>query len=397
MRIALVSPYDYATPGGVTAHIVRLREEFTRLGHHVRIIAPSSRPEDPPDSGVIVCGRPWAIPANGSVARIAISLRLSSQVKAILQREAFDVVHLHEPLVPTLAITVLRFSQSVNVGTFHAHSDRSLAYFYGKRILKRWFRKLDGKIAVSRPAMEFVSQYFPGYYNIIPNGVNVERFGPQVEPFPPEPGYDFTILFVGRLEHRKGLKYLIRAFAGVKRQFPRARLVVVGDGALRAEYERAIALSGLRDVVFTGYVPDADLPRYYRSADVFCAPATGGESQGVVLLEAMASGMPIVASAIEGYASVLTHGQEGFLVPPRDVEALSLAIVHLLADRSLRARMGAAGHQTAQEYSWERIAQRVLAYYERILGEAASGPRHGYHPTRLLPRLIPRWLQISPG
>lgn len=392
MRIALVSPYDWAYPGGVAAHLTKLRDQFVRYGHYVRIIVPSSRPDDNFDPSVIICGTPWAIPANGSVARIALSLRLSEQVKAILGRESFDVVHLHEPLMPTLPITVLRFSQGINVGTFHANSDGSRAYYYGRRILQRWFRKLDGKIAVSRPAREFVSQYFPGYYNIIPNGVDVERFSPSV-PVRPEPSDGaYTILFVGRLEQRKGLRYLISAFSGVKRLLPHARLVVAGDGPQREEYERAVADNGISDVTFAGYVSDSDLPRYYRSADLFCAPATGGESQGVVLLEAMASGTPIVASAIDGYASVLTHEKEALLVPPRDERALSLAIVHLLTHRELREAMGKAGRKTAGDYSWERVALQVLAYYERLVSEAASGPHPDYRLRGLPSRLIPHWL-----
>ena len=162
MKIALVSPYDIAYAGGVTSHITHLYEHFVEAGHEVKIIAPSSQPQETlgiPD--VIVCGRPVSVPASGSVARITLSLRLSSSVKAILQDEQFDVVHLQEPLMPMLPLTFLRFSNAINVGTFHAHRDSSIAYLYARRLLKRWFRRLDGKISVSRPAMQFVSSYFP--------------------------------------------------------------------------------------------------------------------------------------------------------------------------------------------------------------------------------------------
>ena len=375
MKIALVSPYDYAYPGGVTSHITQLHGYFTELGHQVRIIAPSSVPAERLNAAdLIVCGRPVSIPASGSIARITISLRLSTKVKEVLAQERFDVVHLHEPLMPTLPITVLRFSDAVNVATFHAHRDRSLAYFSGRRLLKRWFRRLDGKVAVSRPAMEFVSRYFPGYYNIIPNGIDLEHFNPEVQPLPEFSDGKLNILFVGRFEKRKGLRYLVRAYAHLKSEMPNTRLIIVGpDGGLRAGYERSIAKAGLDDVVFVGFATYQDLPRYYRSAHVFCTPATGQESQGIVLLEAMACGTPVVASNIDGFASVITNGEEGFLVPPKNAEKLAVTLARTLADSELRAHMGATGLETAQRYSWHRVSQRLLSYYERLL-EAKGRP-----------------------
>ncbi|MSQ14431.1 MAG: glycosyltransferase family 1 protein [Dehalococcoidia bacterium] len=370
MRIALVSPYDYSYPGGVTVHIQHLRDNFLQAGHEVKIIAPSSKPIDDCE-GVIPCGRPYSVPASGSIARIALSLRLSTKVKTILA-EDFDIVHLHEPLMPTLPITTLRFSETVNVGTFHAHNDRSLAYFYGRRILKRWFRKLDGKIAVSKPAMDFAGKYFPGYYNIIPNGIDVERFSNAL-PFENLMDGKLTILFVGRLEKRKGLKYLIRAFAKVKKEMPNTRLIIVGpDGGLRRGYENTIEKNDIPDVHFLDYVSSEDLPRYYKSADVFCAPATGQESFGIVLLEAMAAGTPVIASDIEGYSQVVSHGKEGLLVPPKDENALAMTIVHLLADRDMRSEMGRRGVESAKGYSWTMVAKMVSSYYERLLSEGTT-------------------------
>lgn len=377
MRIALVSPYDYAYPGGVTVHISRLRDHFVRWGHQVTIVAPSSKPAEAiAEEGVVVCGRPVSVPASGSIARITLSLRLSARVKTILREGQFDIVHLHEPLMPMLPITFLRFSEAINVGTFHANADRSRAYFYGRPILKRWFRKLHGKIAVSEPAKEFVSRYFAGYYNIIPNGIDVAHFS---GPVPPAEGCGDgrpTILFVGRMEPRKGLRYLLRAYVQVKREMPDARLIIVGpdgpESRARRGYQRFVTSQGVQDVIFAGYVPYQDLPRYYQSADVSCTPATGFESQGYVVLEALAAGTPVVASAIDGYAKVITHGQEGLLVPPKDPQALALALVHLLADKELRKEMGHHARQRAQEFSWDRVARSVLAYYERLLNEVRS-------------------------
>lgn len=370
LRIALVSPYDLAVAGGVNNHIAQLAAHFRAGGHYVRIIGPSS---GPPVVGtnedIIVIGRPVPVPTSGSIARIALSPRLSPRVKEVLAVERFEVVHVHEPLMPFLPITFLRHSEAVNVGTFHAAKDGgNRLYAYSKRLLKRWFRKLDGKIAVSPAAERLVSRYFPGYYNIIPNGIDLARFT-GVTPRPELCDGKLNILFVGRMEKRKGLKYLLRAYIAVKREMPNTRLIVVGEGRLREGYERSMRRAAVPDVVFTGYVPADDLPRYYASAHICCFPATGNESQGYVLLEAMASGKPVVASNIEGFASVITDGVEGHLVEPKNAEALALALVHLLADRALREQMSHHARLRAEAYGWDRVARRVLSYYQRLLFE----------------------------
>lgn len=371
LKIALVSPYDLSVPGGVNSHILPLAEQFRRAGHQVRVIGPASESGSlPADPGLIVIGRPFPVPASGSIARIALSLRLAGQVKSVLRSECFDVVHVHEPLMPFLPIQFLRFSDAVNVGTFHAAKEGgNRLYSYGRRLLRRWHRKLDGKIAVSPAAAALVSRYFHGYYNIIPNGVDVRQFGTPVEPLPRFSDGKRNILYLGRFEKRKGLSYLLRAFPAVKRELPDTRLIVAGDGRARPRFERYVRRAGLEDVVFTGYVPQDELSRYYYSADLYCSPATGNESAGVVLLEAMAAGRPIVASNIEGYASVVTHTVEGLLVRPKDAEALSHALVHLLADDGMREHMGERARLRAEQFSWERVSQRILSYYERLIYE----------------------------
>ncbi len=375
MKIALVSPYDWAVPGGVNSHCTHLREQFVARGHEVRIVAPSSRRIDQPD--VIRIGqRPVSLPASGSVARISLSLTLAPAVRRLLAQEQFDVVHVHEPFMPVLPIHFLRYSEAVNVGTFHASRDKpQFFYIWGRRHLRRWFRRLDGKIAVSSAAAKFVEEYFPGYYNIIPNGVDVGRFAADAAPLPEFQDGKLNILFVGRPEKRKGLDHLVHAFAQVKRQRPEARLIVVGAGRF-GRYERKARSMGLTDVVFRGYVSAEELPRYHHTADVFCAPATGFESQGIVLLEAMAAGLPIVASNIEGYAGVLTHGVEGLLVLPGDEATLAQALVSLLDDDKRRRQMSELARQRAREFSWERVSQQVISYYERLLHERRlAGPR----------------------
>lgn len=372
MKIALVSPYDFAYPGGVTAHIMHLEENFVRMGHEVRVMAPSSQsPETLGRPNLIAVGKPFPIPAGGSVARITLSPVLSGRVKRVLQEEKFDIVHLHEPLVPALPITVLRFSQAVNVGTFHAYHGSNLGYRYAKTILKRWFRKLDGKIAVSTPAGEFISKYFPGYYNIIPNGIDPEHFSRDTAPLEVFRDGKLNILFVGRQEKRKGLKYLLGAYRRLKERFPGIRLIVVGpeENRLVENYERLVYDTELKDVCFVGFVPYEELPRYYNAAHIFCAPSTGKESFGIVLLEAMAAARPIVASRIPGYATVVEDGKEGFLVEPSHEVALAEALARLLTDEALRQRMGALGRLKAEQYGWERVSRSVMNYYETLLAE----------------------------
>ncbi len=377
MKIALVSPYDFAYPGGVTNHISSLERHFTRMGHEVRVIAPASQAVSTFGDRFIAIGKPRPIPTSGSIARISLSLRLASSIKAALNKEKFDIIHLHEPFMPMLCSAVLRFSNTRNIGTFHA-CDGKPGYKFGQPIstimLKRRGRKLDGRIAVSKPAMDFASKYVPGYYDIIPNGIDIKRFSPDVPPIERFRDGKLNILFVGRLERRKGLKYLIKAYEQVKREIADSRLIIVGPGDRpRKKYEQWAKRRGVDDVVFTGYVPYAELPGYYQTADVFCSPATSRESFGIILLEAMAVGKPIVASNIAGYASVVTHGEEGLLVPPKDSRSLAQALISLMKDARLRQQMGTRGRNKAEKYSWEEIAQKVLDCYVRVLKEAPRG------------------------
>ena len=381
MKIAMVSPYDWLTPGGVNSHIDQLARRFADRGHAVRILAPASGDVD--DPRVTAAGRPVPIPASGSMARISLSPRLGREVKQMLAGERFDVVHVHEPLMPSLPIQVLRHSRAMNpgvlnVGTFHARKDGgNRLYSYGRRLLKRWFREIDGKVAVSAPAAQYVGRYFPGYYNVIPNGIDVERFSdpalPRIARF--DDGM-INILSVGRAEKRKGLGYLLRAFGMLHARNPDTRLLVVGpDSRARRRYRKSVTASGQRGVVFVDDVSDEELPRYYRTADIFCSPATGHESQGIVLLEAMAAGLPVVASNIEGYASVITHGVEGLLVRPKDSVGFADATTALARNADARAALAAAGRKRVEEYSWPRVTQQLLSYYERLRYDRATHRR----------------------
>ncbi len=367
MKIALVSPYDYPYPGGVTEHIYHLNQEFTRRGHQVKIIAPSSTDRDELEDNVYKFGGIVSLPVSGSWARISVSLRAYPSVKRILKQEQFEVIHLHEPLMPVLPLVVLRHSKTVNVGTFHAYRPSHPGYLYGKPLLRRFVNRLNGRIAVSLVALELVSRYFPGNYTVIPNGIDYDSFAaPAVRPMSQFDDGKLNILFMGRMEKRKGFRYLLRAFPYVKQEFPQARLIVAGAYQSHevVSFQRYLHQLRLGDVEFVGRISEEDKPRYYRTCHVFCAPSTGFESQGIVLLEAMASGKPVVATDIPGYRHVIAHGREGLLVPPQDERALAAALVHLLADRELRERMGRQGQVKAQAYSWDKVAAKILDFYQ---------------------------------
>ena len=373
MKIALVSPYDYAYPGGVNIHISRLQENFTQMGHEVKIIAPSSKPrETMKDGNILVFGKPIPIRASGSVVRSPISPRLvfSDRIRNVLVQERFDVLHIHEPLMPTLATAVLHHaSDEITVGTFHASRARSWGYPFWKPIcLNRWFDKLIGRIAVSEAAKEFVNRYFPSDYRIIPNGIDLPHFARELSPLPQYIDGKLNILFVGRMEKRKGFKYLLLAFEKVKKEFPGCRLIVVGpQGREWQKYRKTAIKRNIKDVVFEGYVAYDELPRFYKSADIFCSPATDKESFGMVLLEAMAVGKPTVATNIAGYAAVVSHGVDGLLVRPRDADELAGALLTLLQDSTLRESLGAMGKVKASDYGWDAVAEQVMSYYEDLI------------------------------
>ena len=381
MRIGLVSPYDFASPGGVNDHVRHLARQLRHLGHEVRIFAPSSRADVDFDTARFYrIGTPIAIPVNDSVARITLSFHLADRVAAIVEKERFDVLHFHEPLMPALPMTMLRMSTTANVGTFHAFARSNVGYYYGRRWLEPYLAYLHRGIAVSEPARAFLNQYFPEFpLRVIPNGINVNVFTPGQAPIRHLRDDSVNILFVGRLEKRKGLGDLLRGYEFMKLRVPKSRLIVVGDGPLRGKVESYISRHRVRDVVLAGYVPDTVLPRYYCSADIFCAPATGAESFGIVLLEAMASGLPVLATEIEGYMSVLEPGGDSMTVQPRGWAELGAALIILARDAELRRRMGAYGHEKARRYAWEAVASQIVEVYN----EARAVVAGRLHESRL--------------
>jgi len=357
------------------------------MGHSTRIIAATSPDVGETDDGHIYrVGMAIPVPSNESMARVTFSPAVTWKVRQFMRAQTFDVVHLHEPLTPLLGPAVLLHSDVANVGTFHAARPSNVMYMYLKPVLDLFFDKLDARVAVSEAAREFVDSYFPADYEIVPNGISLDQFHESADPLPEFMDGRPNILFVGRFnEPRKGFRYLIRAMPMIRSQFPNARLIVVGQG-VSDRYERFLEHNGINDVVFAGFVSAQDLPRYYASADVFVAPSTGRESFGLILLEGLASGTPVVASSIAGYSGVIRQGIDGVLVEPKDPQALALAIVRVLADASLRERLVASGREHVRQFSWAVVAERLLDVYQRAIVSRSTDATRQAWPKEIVGR-----------
>jgi phosphatidyl-myo-inositol alpha-mannosyltransferase len=375
LKIALVTPYGYPHPGGVNDHVRNQYQELRRLGHDAWIITSKYGKERESEGHIIRLGTGWAFPTNGSMGRVTLGWRFKEQARELLAEHRFDILHFHEPFVPFLSPTVLDQSDTVdvvNVATFHAFGGFSPSYWVGQRWAAQLAAKLQGRIAVSGAARHFISRYFPGEYRIIPNGVDIERYA-SAEPIDELRDGTLNILFVGRLEERKGLIHLLKAYHRLRKRHIDARLLVVGAGPKLREYRRYVGLRQIRDVEFLGRVNEAQKARYFASADIFCAPSTGQESFGIVLLEAMAAGVPIVASDIHGYKNVVQRDATGLLVEPRNHNQLAAALYTLARDPDLRHQLGEAGRAKAPEYSWPRVTEQVVDYYRELLGARVDG------------------------
>lgn len=366
MKVGVVTQ-SFTQNSGVAEHVVHTCKEMIRLGHDPAVIT-ANFPGENDDRGLKVfrVGQDITIPANGTFANLTVGYKLGEKLKRIFEREKFDLLHVHCPLDPILPIWAIRMFEGPIVGTFHTYMKYNLAYDVIKETLGSYFNKLTGRIAVSKAAEGFISQYFSADYRIIPNGVDINRFRPDLKPIKKFDDDVFNILFVGRIDPRKGLKYLLQAFSIVYGHNPKVRLIVVGKGIM-SEYYKMFLLKDLEDnVFFEGYVSAKEIPHYYATADVYCSPATHGESFGIVLLEAMASGKPVVASSNEGYKQVLSS-KEGILVEPKNVVQLAKAIITLMDDKKKRKQLGEAGRKKAEKYSWENVTKQIVDYYQEVL------------------------------
>ena len=379
MRIGIVTQSYYPKPGGVTEVAHYSARELRRLGHHVTIITANYSSRDERSPGVRRIGRNVLVPVNGAWVNVTVALDMHGKLERIFEEENLDIIQTHCPLVPTLplaALSAARDGQKI-VGTFHAAAEGNALYRIFRKALDRRAGRLDARIAVSEPARAFAELYFPGRYEILPNGIDCERFSPAVSPIEERGGGRIRILYVGRMDQRKGVPYLLKAIPlAQKRLDARIELVLVGEGRLRSLlFPKPARLRGA-EIRAIGRIEPELLPRYYRSADIFCSPATGRESFGIVLLEAMASGVPVIASDIPGFRRVISHGVDGLLTRPRDPDAIAEAIVTLGSNGSYREELGSRGRKKALRYDWPIIVKRLEEIFLRTLkGETCQKPR----------------------
>ncbi|HVE77128.1 MAG TPA: glycosyltransferase family 4 protein [Actinomycetota bacterium] len=351
MKVALVCPYDWSYPGGVRSHISGLAAALTTLGVDVTIIAPSSRPE----TGIVRAGSTFGVRANGSTARISFSPSSKRKVRSVIENGGYDLVHVHEPLIPSVSLLALNASPVPCVGTFHTSRASSIGYRLAGPVLRRAASRLRGRIAVSESAKDFAAKYFPSDYTIIPNGLDTRRFreaprARELEDLRP------LVLFVGRGEPRKGLPVLLKAMEDL-RQTMDVRLVTVGPTVSR------------RDPWITSMtrVSDERLPSIYRSADVFCAPSLGGESFGIVLAEAMAAEVPVVCSDLPGYREAA--GEAALYCTPGDPDQLRVRLAEAL-DPVKRKEMIEEGIHRSKQLDWSGLSARISLMYSRALSSA---------------------------
>jgi phosphatidyl-myo-inositol alpha-mannosyltransferase len=369
VRIGIVTEYYAPSVGGVQEHVRHFAREARRLGHAVTVVT-SQMPDldgrgpepgpDPHDPEIVRVGRSFPIYNNGGVGRVTVGPRVSGAVRDALDAGRFDVVHVHAPLTPVLPLLAIHHATVPVVGTFHTNWRPGLVFRLMSGVLRRYLGRLDAAVAVSRACISALP--FPGDFRIVPNGVDVAQFGRGRRLARFDDG-KVNLLWVGRIELRNGLDRMLHAFELVRREVD-ARLIVVGDGPLLERYRGRVPAELHDDVVFAGRVID-ERPDYYASAHVFCAP-TRIASFGVTLIEAMAAGVPIVASDIDGFREVLHDGVEGVLVPPDDTAAWARAIVRLARDPARAAAYGAAGLRTVARYDWRNVAREVLAVYRSV-------------------------------
>lgn len=371
MKVGLVCPYPWDVPGGVMAHVRDLSEALLRVGHQVSVMAPVDDPAAELPAYVVSAGGALAVPFNGSVARLAFSPMSAARVRRWLRDGRFDVLHVHSPEAPSLSLLACMNARGPIVATFHAANPRSWILATLQPALQPQMEKIQGRIAVSAAARKTIVEHLGGDAVLIPNGVDVAAFG-DGDPFPGWPGMDQAVGFLGRLdEPRKGLDVLLDAFARLAPRRPGLRLLLAGPGDAGAV--RALEPALRQRVVMLGQVSEADKTRFFHSVDVYAAPNLGGESFGIVLLEAMAAGTPIVASDLAAFRPVLADGRAGRLCPPGDAPALALALDALLADQPARRELAATGRSLVQAYDWAAVARQVVQVYETVLTGVPAG------------------------
>jgi phosphatidylinositol alpha-mannosyltransferase len=370
LRIGIVCPYSFDVPGGVQNHVRDLAETLIALGHHVSVLAPGDE-ESMTLPYVVPAGRTVPVPYNGSVARVSFGLISATRVRRWLSAGRFDVLHVHEPLIPSLSMLAVLSARGPVVATFHTAMTRSRALAAAQGVLQLVLEKITGRIAVSELARKVQVEHLGGSAWEIPNGVQASKYR-GAEPLTGWPGEGGALGFIGRFtEPRKGFRYLLSAFETLAPARPGLRLLVAGPGdqdAVTSEMSDSV-----RDrVVFLGKVSEEDKARMLRSVDLYVAPNTGGESFGMILTEAMAAGTPVLASELDAFRRVLDGGSAGALFPVGDAAALATTAAGLLDDPARRAAFAARGAEVVAAYDWPVVAERVMEVYSTAIEVAGA-------------------------
>ncbi|MGW4532928.1 glycosyltransferase family 4 protein [Nocardia sp. NPDC004340] len=363
MKIGMVCPYSFDVPGGVQSHVVELAQVLIERGHKVSVLAPAADDTPLPDF-VVSAGKAVAIPYNGSVARLSFGPTAYTRIRRWIADNDFDVLHIHEPNAPSLSMLALKIAEGPIVATFHTSTTKSLVLSTFQGVLRPYHEKISGRIAVSELARRWQVEALGGDAVEIPNGVDVPAFAhaPLLDGYP-KPGK--SVLFLGRFdEPRKGMEVLLGALPELVRQHPGVEILIVGRGDEdRLRREAGENAGHLR---FLGQVTDAEKASAMRSADVYVAPNLGGESFGIVLVEAMAAGTAVVASDLDAFRRVLRDGTAGMLVPVGDSARLSAAISAMLTDDERREEYIRTANQVVGEYDWPVVAEQILRVYETV-------------------------------
>ena len=374
MRIGIVCPYSWDIPGGVQAHVRDLAETLISLGHHVSVLAPGE--EDAPGLPpyVVAAGKAVPIPYNGSVARLQFGLVSATRVRRWLRDGDFDVVHVHEPAPPSLSLLTVLLADVPLVATFHSSSTRSRFLQMFDSVVQAVLERLSGRIAVSQGARKMIMVHLGADAVVIPNGVTIAAYA-DAEPlpgYPRDPALGGTIGFIGRYdESRKGMAVLLEAMQSLVADRPGLQLLVAGRGD-QEQFLKELPEPIAGSVVMLGMVSEAEKASMLRSVDVYVAPNTGGESFGIILLEAMAARTPIVASDLDAFRRVLDDGRAGVVFGNRDAAELAAALERVLSDAALRGQLAAASAEVVRPYDWQVVATQVLRVYEIAIAGAVD-------------------------
>jgi len=389
MKIGLISLHSFLKPGGVKNHILGLNKRLKKRGYRTKIIVPRQSINENYGRGVILLGTSFSVPFGGGRSDFTINFNHLA-VEEILEKEKFDILHFHNFGFPS-SFQILEKSRALNILTFHSDVERSKLLIEFPILLEilrmviNW--KIDGVIGVSEVALKFLN-HCKVPTKVIPNGIDLTKFNPKVRKLKRFRDEKVNILFVGRIEERKGLIYLLRAYRILEKKFDNLRLIIIGEGELKERCQSFAKEYNLKEVHFEGEKTGQELVSYFNSSDIFCAPSIYGESFGIVLLEAMACELPVVAFANEGYKSIL-EGKKGgkFLAKPKDYRDLTKKLEVLIKNEDLRNEMGRWGREEAKKYSWDKITNQILDFYQFCQKEKEKKEKESFSAEKLFERI----------